>query len=185
MKALSHKLVSRSFIIPPDNYLIVMANETIITSVTDALAICSSIIESANSEVVYVSPPSVLALASQFGFAEKTKKLKQKGGRVRGIADFSYPYIKEIQQRLDNGTDVRHVSQYQGIFMLVGDGQESISSLNVDVESLSIDTPIVALWSDDPTYAEYLMSTFETAWEQAVPAAERLEELLKEGPPDV
>jgi hypothetical protein len=162
-----------------------MANETIITSVTDVLAICSSIIESANNEVVYLSPPSILALASQLGFAEKTKMLKQKGGRVRGIADFSYPYIKEIQERLDNSTDVRHISQYQGIFMLVGDGRESISSLNVDVERLSLDTPVVALWSDNPTYAEYLMSTFEMAWEQAVPAAQRIEELLKEGPPQV
>jgi hypothetical protein len=29
------------------------------------------------------------------------------------------------------------------------------------------------------------MSTFELVWEQAVPAAERIEELLKEGPPDI
>ena len=57
--------------------------------------------------------------------------------------------------------------------------------MSIDVESLSIDTPVVALWSDDPTYAEYLMSTFETAWEQAVPAAQRIEELLNEGPLDV
>ncbi len=184
-KALWHKLVVTQLYNPTANYLIVMANETIITSVTDALAICSSIIESANNEVVYLTPPSLLVLASQFGLAEKTKVLMQKGGRVRGIADFSYPYIKEIRERLDHGTDVRHVSQYQGIFMLVGDRRESIRSLNVDVESLSSDTPVVALWSDDPTYAEYLMSTFEMAWEQAVPAAERIEELLKEGPPGV
>ena len=162
-----------------------MADGKIITSVTDALVICSSIIESANNEVVYLSPPSLLALASQFGFAEKTKMLKQKGGRVRGIADFSYPYIKEIQQRLDNSTDVRHAPHYQGIFMLVGDRKESISSMSIDVKSLSVDTPVVALWSDKPTYAEYLMSTFETAWEQSVSAAERIKELLKEGPPQV
>jgi hypothetical protein len=29
------------------------------------------------------------------------------------------------------------------------------------------------------------MSIFEIAWEQAVPAAQRREKLLKEGPPDV
>jgi hypothetical protein len=27
------------------------------------------------------------------------------------------------------------------------------------------------------------MATFEMAWEQAIPVAERIEELLKEGPP--
>ena len=103
-----------------------MADGTVITSVTDALAVCSSIIESANNEVVYLSPPSLLVLASEFGLGEKTKMLMQKGGRVRGIADFSYPYIKEIRERVDNGEDVRYVSQYQGMFMLVGDRRESI-----------------------------------------------------------
>jgi len=90
-----------------------------------------------------------------------------------------------MQKGLDNGVEVRHFPQYQGIFMLVGDGRESISSVSIDVRSLSIDTPVVALWSDDPTYAEYLMSIFETTWEQAIPAAERIEELLREGPPKV
>ena len=162
-----------------------MADGTIITSVTDALAICSNIIESANNEVVYLSPPSLLVLASAFSLRERTKMLIQKAGSVRGIADFSYQYIEEMREILDIGVDVRHVSQYQGIFMLVGDRGESISSMSIDVESLSIDTPLVALWSDDPTYAEYLMSTFEIAWEQSVPAAQRIEELLKEGPPQV
>ncbi|MGB8311367.1 MAG: hypothetical protein WCE81_05845 [Halobacteriota archaeon] len=162
-----------------------MADGTIITSVTDALAVCSNIIESANNEVVYISPPSLLVLASQFGLREKTKMLIQKAGSVRSIADFSYPYIDEMRGLLDIGEGVRHVSQYQGIFMLVGDRRESISSMSIDVKSLSIDTPVVALWSDDPTYAEYLMSTFETAWGQAVPAVQRIEELLKEGPPQV
>jgi len=162
-----------------------MADGTIITSVTDALAICSNIIESANNEVVYLSPPSLLVLASAFSLRERTKMLIQKAGSVRGIADFSYQYIEEMREILGIGTDVRHVDQYQGIFMLVGDRRESISSMSIDVESLSIDTPLVALWSDDPTYAEYLMSTFEIAWEQSVPAAQRIEELLKEGPPQV
>jgi hypothetical protein len=162
-----------------------MADGTIITSVTDALAICSNIIESANNEVVYISPPSLLVLGSQFSIDEKTTLLIQRRGHVRGIADFSYQYIEEMRKGLDIGVDVRYVSQYQGIFMLVADRRESISSMSVDAESLSIDTPLVALWGDNPTYAEYLMSTFELFWEQSVPAAQRIEELLKEGPPDI
>jgi len=163
----------------------VMADGTIVTSVTDALAIGSSIIESANYEIVYLYLPPLLVLASQLGLVENTKMFIERGGRVRGIADLSYPYIKEIQQRLGTGADVRYFPQYQGIFMLVGDRKESISSMNVDVESLSIDTPVVALWSDNLTYAEYLLSTFELAWEQAIPAARRIEELLKAGPPNI
>ena len=164
-----------------------MTDGKVITNVTDALAICSNIIESANNEIIYITPPSLLVLASYFGLAERAKLFIQKGGRVRGIADFSYSFIKEIQSWLDIGEDVRHFPQYQGMFMLIGDGRESISSISVDVEHLSIDTPVAALWNwkDDPTYAEYLMSIFETTWEQAVPAAQRIEELLKEGPPQV
>jgi hypothetical protein len=38
------------------------------------------------------------------------------------------------------------------------------------------------LWADDPTYANYLSATFDMLWKQAVPAEERIKELLKEGP---
>ena len=136
------------------------------------LAIGSNIIESANNEIFTSYPPSLLVLASQFGLAERIKLFIQKGGRAQGIADFSYPYIKAIQQRLDNVADVRFLWQYQGIFLLAGDRKESISSINVDVESLSIDTPVVALWSDDPIYADCFLSTFEKVWDQAIPAAQ-------------
>jgi hypothetical protein len=162
-----------------------MAKGTIVTSVTDVLAICSCIIESAENEVVYISPPSLLVLASQFSLTERTKVFMRKGGRMRGIANISYPYIGEIRDFLDNGVDVHHFHQYLGIFMLVGDEKESISTMTVNGESLSIDTPVVALWNSNPTYAEYLMSTFNLAWEQSVSAAERIEELLKEGPPGI
>ena len=162
-----------------------MTDGTIITNVTDILAVCSNIIESAENEVIYLSSPSLLVLASQFSLTERTKAFIRKGGRMRGITDISYPYIGEIRDFLDNGVDVRHFHQYLGIFMLVGDEKESISTMTVDVNSLSIDTPIVAFWGDDPTYAEYLMSIFVTAWEQAVPATQWIEELLKEGPPGI
>ena len=33
--------------------------------------------------------------------------------------------------------------------------------------------------------SDYLVSTFELLWEQSIPAAQRIEELLKEGPLDV
>ena len=162
-----------------------MTDGKVLTNVTDALAIYSNIIDSANNEVIYISPPSLLILSSHLGFAERVKLFLRKGGRVRGIADFSYQYIEEIRELVGIGEEMCYFPQYQGSFLLVGDGRESISSMSVDAESLSVDTPIVALWSNDPTYAEYLMATFEMAWEQSVPAKERIEELLKEGPPEI
>ena len=48
--------------------------------------------------------------------------------------------------------DTRNYDQYEGIIFLVRDKIESISTIRVDAENLSIDDPVVALWSEDPTY---------------------------------
>jgi len=93
----------------------------------------------------------------------------QKGGYIRGVSDISYPYIDAVREHLDIGKDVRHYDQYEGIIFLVGDKIESISSIVVDAESLSIDGSAMAFRTDDPTYAEHLISTFEPLWEQAAP----------------
>ena len=162
-----------------------MPNGTIITSVTDAIAVVSQIVESAEKEVAWLVPRPSLVYAQQFGIIEQSKTPIKDGVRIRGIVDFSYPYVDIIRKLLDAGQDVRHFDNYQGgIFMVVGD-TKSISSMSINTESLSKDTPIIALWSDDPTNAEYLMSTFKMVWEQAIPAAQRIEELLKEGTPQV
>jgi hypothetical protein len=160
-----------------------MTDGTIITSVTDALGIISQIVESAENEVVWLAPRPLLVYGSQYGVKDVAKVLIQKGRHIRGITDISYPYIDVVRERLEIGEDVRHFHN-QVLFMVVAD-KKSISSMSITAESLSLDTPIVALWSDSPTYAEYLKSTFELVWEQAVPAAQRIEELLKEGPPHV
>jgi sugar-specific transcriptional regulator TrmB len=161
-----------------------MTDGTIITSFKDAIAVGSKILESAENEIAWVAPRSSLAYALQYNVIEKFKMRIQSGVSVRGIVDFSYASIDILQKLLAAGQDVRHFDGYQGIFMVVAD-KESISSINIGFKNLSLDTPVVALWSNDPTYAEYLTSTFETAWQQAVPAAQRIEELLKEGPPNI
>ena len=51
-----------------------MANEKIIKSVKDALAIGSNIVESAESEVVWLAPPLTLVYAC-FGLNEKIQML--------------------------------------------------------------------------------------------------------------
>ncbi len=162
-----------------------MTDGTIITSVTDAIAVGSRILESAENEVVWLIPRPTLVYTSQYGLVEKFTMLIQKGVLVRGIADISHRYIDSTRELLDIGEDVRHSDRHPGIFMIVRDNKESLSSMSVDAMNLSIDDYVVALWSDDPIYAEYLMSTFEMEWEQAVPAAQRIEELLKEGSLDV
>jgi len=48
---------------------------------------------------------------------------------------------------------------------------------------ISLNAPMAALWTDDPTYAEYLAATFEMLWKQSVLAEERIKELQEQGPP--
>ena len=61
--------------------------------------------------------------------------------------------------------------------MLVGDKKESISSIYLDLEELSLDDELRAFWTDNETYADYLMSTFEFEWNGAVDAKNKLQEL--------
>jgi hypothetical protein len=81
--------------------------------------------------------------------------------------------------------EVKHLDKYTGLSLCVWDRKIGLSAINVDLKRVSPNEPVSVLWTDDRTYAEYLMSTFEMMWEQSVPAAQHIEELLKEGPPDI
>lgn len=159
-----------------------MAKGTIVESVKDALAVGSGIIESAKNEVAWLLPPNLLVFADQFDITSKTKTLIENGGRVRGVFHISSSYVELARSCLDIGEDLRHDDQYEGVFFLVADRTQSISSIHVNQEDLLVDDPVVAFWSEEPAYAEYLLSNFEQAWAQGVDAQERIQELLKEGP---
>ena len=58
-----------------------------------------------------------------------------------------------------------------------------VSAINIDIKGVSLNEPLSMFTTDDPIYAHYLIFTFELLWERAIPAAQRIEELLKEGPP--
>ena len=158
-----------------------MAKGTVIESVKDALAVGSSIIESAQIETAWLLPPTMLVFAAQYGLTRKSKTLIQNGGRVRGVFSISSPYVEVVRSLLDIGEDVRHVDEYEGVFFLVGDKKQSISSLHVRTQDLSIDDQIVAFWSKDPNYADYLLLNFELAWTQGTEAEQRIRELQERG----
>jgi hypothetical protein len=151
-----------------------MVHETIVESVKDAITVGSIIIESAESEIVWLFPAPMLAMAAQYNL--KSRGLMQKGGRVRGITTSSSPYAETVSVLLDIGVDVRHIENDNGSFLLVGDKSQSISSTNFNVKDLSLDDKIVAFWTDDPDYAEYLLSSFDTAWAEATDAQKRIRE---------
>jgi len=158
-----------------------MAKGTIIESVKDALAVASSIIESAQIETAWLLPPTMLVFAAQRRLTSKSKMLILNGGRVRGVFSISSPYVEVARSLLDIGEDVRHIDEYEGVFFLVGDKKQSISSLHVRTQDLSIDDQIVAFWSKDPNYADYLLLNFKLAWTQGTEAEQRIRELQERG----
>jgi hypothetical protein len=158
----------------------VMSHGFVINGVKDALAAALGILESEPKEVAWLVPPSVHSLAMTLGFYEAVKALVKQGGASRGIVSVSRENIDEIRMSVESGEDIRHSDAIHEVFMYVGDKQKSVSALNIGAVEYTLDTPIAAFWSEDPTYAEYLLAAFETAWAQAIPAQERIEELEKE-----
>ncbi len=156
-----------------------MASGIVINSVQDALAAAIQILESAQEEVIWLISASLNSLSITYGGVEKIRAFTQQGGVSRGIVQIAPENVKEIELFLDAGEDIRHSDAAHEVFMFVGDRRHSISALNIGVTEFTRDTPLTAFWSDDPTYAAYLLASFESAWSRAVPAGERIQELLK------
>jgi hypothetical protein len=163
-----------------------MVNKTILENVKDIIAASLTVVESAKNEIIWLLPPQMLVFAAQFGLTNKSKVLIEKGGRVRGITQISETDLRVVRELLDIGEDVRHVDEYRGEFMVVVDKTECISSIpqqSVNIGDLSLDNRVVGFWTDEPAYAEYLITTFEAAWKEAIDAKKRIEELLQQGLP--
>ncbi|MGZ4904284.1 MAG: hypothetical protein ACXVIG_06780 [Halobacteriota archaeon] len=160
-----------------------MASGLVINSVQDALAIASQILETAQQEVVWLIPPSLIPLLVQYDFGERATPLLKRGGVSRGIVPLSHANVEAIQESLSRGEEVRHSGEVHELYMFVGDKQYSVSAINIGIEEYTLDVPTAAFWSEDPAYAEYLLTSFERVWSQATPAQERIRELMehKEG----
>jgi hypothetical protein len=157
-----------------------MSHGFVINGVKDALAAALGILESGQKEVAWLVPPSVHSLATALGFLEAMRAFVKHGGVSRGIVSVSRENVDEIRMSVESGEDIRHSDAAHEVFMYIGDKQKSVSALNIGAVEYTLDTPVVAFWSEDPMYAEYLLGAFETAWAQAIPAQERIEELEKE-----
>jgi len=154
----------------------------ILKSVGDVTTATLTTLKSIEKEWVAVIPAISTVLSSLY-VLEDDKKFIDRGGKIRFITDITYPYVEVIQQHLDLEMEVKHLDKYTGILFFVFDKKISMSGINVGIRRVSLNELVSVLWTDDPIYAEYLTSTFEMLWNQAIPAAQRIEELLKEGPP--
>jgi sugar-specific transcriptional regulator TrmB len=156
----------------------------ILKSVKELVAATISAISSLEEELLWVVPEGGITIASLFGVNDAAKKLIDRGGKIRGVIDIQYSGIEAVQELLDLGEDVRHLDRYRGIIFGVFDRKICASAIR-EAAGLSPNSPVSMLWTDDPTFAKYLVSTFEMLWERSIPAAQRIEELLKEEPPQV
>jgi len=91
-----------------------MTDGTIITSVMDAIAVGSRILETADNEVVWLAPRLSLVFTLQYSIIEKSKVCIESGVCVRGIVDFSCADIDILQKLLDAGQDAHHVLTTSG-----------------------------------------------------------------------
>ncbi len=156
-----------------------MPSGFIIRDVKDVLAAALQILESAQEEVAWLIPASVNSLSITVGFVEAVRAFIEKGGVSRGVVQMSPANVEEIKMFLNAGENIRHSDETHEVFMYVGDKQKSISALNIGIDEYTLDTPVTAFWSEDPTYAEYLLTSFENAWAHAVPAEKRIQELFE------
>jgi sugar-specific transcriptional regulator TrmB len=157
----------------------------IIKSVKELVGISMPLTAACENEIILVSPEEVIAVASLFGILDEVKKRIERGVSFRMLTDVSYSAIEFIKEALSIGEEVRHLDGYQGVYFAVLDGKMCLHGINLDIKHISLTQPIAMLYTDDPTYAEYLNATFEMLWQQAIPAEQRIEELQKQGPPKV
>jgi sugar-specific transcriptional regulator TrmB len=154
----------------------------IIKSVKELITIAGPVSAACENEVILVIPEEVITVAVLFGLLDAVKKIIGRGASFKTLTDVSYSAIELVKEKLDVGEEVRHLGGYQGVYFAVLDRRICLSGINLDITHRSLAQPIAILYTDDPTFAQYLMATFETLWKQSVPAAERIQELLDQGP---
>jgi hypothetical protein len=152
----------------------------VVENIRAIIAVGSTILESARNEILWLLPPQMLIYSWQLGLTEKLRAVIEKGGQVRGITQISGTDVGVVRRLLDIGEGVRHVDEYRAEFMLVADKKLSVSSIphqNINLEDLSLDYRVMACLTDDPSYVENLIATFEASWKEAIDAKQRLQEL--------
>ncbi len=153
-------------------------------TIKDLVGAAIASVNAINEELLYVVPDHMLVIASQFGINEEVKKLIDNGGIARGISDITYSCVDAAQEILDFGEDLRHYDRYVGVYFSVLDRRLCFHSIH-NAERITLNEPIAVLSAEDRTYGQYLAATFELLWKQSVPAEERIQELLEQGPPKV
>jgi sugar-specific transcriptional regulator TrmB len=160
-----------------------IATFKILKSIKEVISVALPVILSAEEEFLWLSNREGVEFGEVFGIVEAEREFIERGGQCRGIADVTYRVVDIIRHHLDIGADVRHSAGYRGAYYGVFDKKHCFSAINIDVKQLKLDEPLSMLYTDNPVYADYLITTFEMIWKQSVPAEQKIHELLEQGPP--
>ncbi len=153
----------------------------VLKTMKEIVSATATVIDSIQQEFLWVAPWEGLHIASTFGVNDIAKQLADRGGHTRGITEITVQTIPLVQEVLAIGEEIRHFEGYRGLIYGVFDRKQCISAINANVSHLRLDEPATMLYTDDPVYANYLAFTFETLWQQSVPAEEQIQELLQQG----
>lgn len=159
-----------------------VATFKIIKSIKELVAVSLPLIESMKDEWLVAAPAAATIVSFLFGINEAAKEFIERGGKVKAVIDISYDTIEPVREMMRIGEEVRHIDQH-GVTFAIFDRKIAFSVINADVSRISLSQPLAVLWTDDPTYAQYLTSTFDMLWNQSTDPEERIQQLLKEGPP--
>lgn len=160
-----------------------MSTFEVLKDVKQIVSVTAVAINSVEQEFLWLAPKELLLVASRFGLRDVVKALIERGGQVRAITDITASMMPLAREFLDVGENLRHFDGYRGLYFGVFDRQRCISAVNIEISRISLEEPATMVYIHDPVYATYLASTFELFWKQAVPAGERIQELLGQGPP--
>ncbi len=155
----------------------------VLKSVREVVSAGLPIIQTAEKEILWIAPREGMIVASRFGIFDVLREVIRRGVQCRGITDITLSTLPFVQEALDIGEQVRHYTDYRGLFYNVFDGVHCLSAININMKRCTLDEPISMLLSNDAVYASYLASTFELLWKQALPAERRIQELVKQSPP--
>jgi sugar-specific transcriptional regulator TrmB len=126
---------------------------------------------------------NVLGVTYKSGELDLACNAVRRGVRMRLITNISQVNLAAARYAIDCGIQLRHVEQTSGINFSVRDFKDNFVVVRFDPASYPRhDLTIAAFVCESPTYAKQLLFQYELLWEQSVPAAQRIEELLKEGP---
>jgi sugar-specific transcriptional regulator TrmB len=153
----------------------------IIKSVKELVAVAIPLVDSMQEEWLVAAPGLATVIATLFGINDAAAAFIRRGGKVRTVVDISYPVIDNVRELLNIGEEVRHIDQH-GVMFVVFDRKHSMTAIH-NPAHISLSAPMTALWTDDPSYATYLASTFEMLWDRGIDAEERIQQLLEQGPP--